>query len=60
LVDEQGKTIVMVTHDKSIAPRFSRTLRIVDGELGNPIEEEESAPEPEAGKKPKKKRGWLW
>ena len=33
LVSEQGKTIVMVTHDQSLAPRFSRTLRIVDGEL---------------------------
>ena len=60
LVKEQAKTIVMVTHDKSIAPRFSRTLRIVDGELGNPVEDDEPAPEPEAGKKPKKKRRWLW
>ncbi len=33
LVQEQGKTIVMVTHDQSLAPRFSRTLRITDGEL---------------------------
>ena len=30
LVD-QGKTIVMVTHDESLAPRFSRRLHIVDG-----------------------------
>ncbi len=35
LVD-QGKTIVMVTHDESLAPRFSRRLHIVDGEVGNP------------------------
>lgn len=60
LVQEQGKTIVMVTHDKSIAPRFSRTLRIVDGELANPVEEEEIVPEPDADKKPRKKRRWLW
>jgi len=60
LVQEQGKTIVMVTHDKSIAPRFSRTLRIVDGELADPIEDEETSPEPEAVKRPKKKRRWLW
>jgi len=60
LVKEQGKTIVMVTHDKSIAPRFSRTLRIVDGELADPVEDEEIAPEPEADKEPKKKRRWLW
>ena len=33
LVSNQGKTIVMVTHDQSLAPRFTRTLEIVDGEL---------------------------
>jgi putative ABC transport system ATP-binding protein len=33
LVKEQGKTIVMVTHDQSLAPRFTRTMRIADGEL---------------------------
>lgn len=33
LVSDQGKTIVMVTHDHSLASRFSRTLQIVDGEL---------------------------
>ena len=33
LVSDQGKTIVMVTHDESLSPRFSRTLRIADGEL---------------------------
>ena len=61
LVDEQGKTIVMVTHDKSIAPRFSRTLRIADGNLANPLEDEESGLEPEAANpKQKKKRRWFW
>jgi len=30
LVD-QGKTVVIVTHDESLAPRFSRRLHIVDG-----------------------------
>jgi putative ABC transport system ATP-binding protein len=34
LVTDQGKTIVMVTHDESLSPRFSRTLQITDGELG--------------------------
>ncbi len=34
LVD-QGKTIVMVTHDESLAPRFSRRLHIVDGVVGD-------------------------
>ncbi len=28
---EQGKTILMVTHDASFAPRFTRRLQIVDG-----------------------------
>ncbi len=32
----QGKTIVMVTHDVSLAPRFSRRLHIMDGVVGNP------------------------
>jgi putative ABC transport system ATP-binding protein len=30
---EAGKTILMVTHDNSLAPRFSRHLHIQDGEL---------------------------
>jgi putative ABC transport system ATP-binding protein len=33
LVHDLGKTIIMVTHDQSLAPRFTRTLRIADGEL---------------------------
>lgn len=60
LVTEQGKTIIMVTHDKSIAPRFSRTLRIVDGQLADPVEDDESASEPAADVKRKKKRRWIW
>jgi len=35
LVD-QGKTIVMVTHDESFAPRFSRRLVIADGVVSDP------------------------
>jgi putative ABC transport system ATP-binding protein len=30
---ENGKTIIMVTHDNSLAPRFSRHLVIQDGEI---------------------------
>ena len=33
LVQERGKTIVMVTHDNSLAPRFTRHVQIVDGEV---------------------------
>lgn len=33
LVTDQGKTIVMVTHDESLKSRFTRTVRIADGEL---------------------------
>ncbi|HJQ15154.1 MAG TPA: ABC transporter ATP-binding protein [Anaerolineales bacterium] len=33
LVSDQGKTIIMVTHDKSLAPRFTLTYEITDGEL---------------------------
>ncbi len=32
----QGKSIVMVTHDESLAPRFSRRLHIIDGVVGDP------------------------
>jgi ABC-type lipoprotein export system ATPase subunit len=35
LVD-RGKTVVMVTHDESLVPRFSRRLHIVDGEIKPP------------------------
>ena len=30
---ENGKTIVMVTHDKGLSPRFTRTLTLQDGEI---------------------------
>ena len=33
LVTDQGKTIVMVTHDVGLMNRFSRSLTIADGEL---------------------------
>ncbi|MGZ9164524.1 MAG: ABC transporter ATP-binding protein [Anaerolineales bacterium] len=33
LVTDQGKTIIMVTHDDSLMPRFTRTVGITDGEL---------------------------
>lgn len=33
LVTEQGKTIIMVTHDVSLVSRFSRCMMIADGEL---------------------------
>ena len=45
LVTDQGKTIVMVTHDHSLAPRFTRTIQIQDGELVSP-DFIESEPEP--------------
>jgi len=31
LVSDLGKTIIMVTHDESLAPRFTRVLHIADG-----------------------------
>jgi putative ABC transport system ATP-binding protein len=33
LVQERGKTIIMVTHDTALAPRFTRHLQIADGEI---------------------------
>lgn len=38
LVSDQGKTIVMVTHDESLKSRFTRTLTITDGELDSVTE----------------------
>jgi len=36
---QQGKTIIMVTHDRSLAKRFDRVLRITDGEIFTVLEE---------------------
>ncbi len=58
LVREEGKTIVMVTHDKTLAPRFSRTLRLADGQFV--AGEEETLEGAEAKPERRKKRGWLW
>ena len=72
LISEQGKTIIMVTHDQSLAPRFSRTLQIVDGELDTrPVQrEDDTAKDPVSAlgrqvsksARPSVKRGkkWWW
>jgi len=51
---QHDKTIVMVTHDESFVPRFSRHLRIVDGVVSEPTIIE---PEPPA-EKPRTLRFW--
>jgi putative ABC transport system ATP-binding protein len=49
---ERGKTIIMVTHDMSLMPRFSRHLLIADGELvADPV----PVPEPVAVSVPRRK-----
>ena len=48
---EKGKTIVMVTHDNSLAPRFSRRLYLQDGQFVH--EPVENAPASDAGGKGK-------
>lgn len=58
LVTEQGKTIVMVTHDESLSPRFSRTLRITDGELETLPLKIESESDNEAVSNPKRRLSW--
>ncbi len=35
LVQDRGKTIIMVTHDNSLAPRFTRHLIITDGDMAS-------------------------
>lgn len=42
----QGKTIIMVTHDESFAPRFSRRLQIVDGVVSDPASGNQTATAP--------------
>jgi len=44
-----GKTILMVTHDESLAPRFSRRLHIVDGEITDPQLSKGSKPSSKLG-----------
>ena len=45
----QGKTVLMVTHDQSFAPRFTRRLQIVDGVVSAPAAgSPQSARRPEA------------
>jgi putative ABC transport system ATP-binding protein len=48
---EQGKTIVMVTHDNSLTPRFSRHLYIQDGEIIRDRPVRRSRNDPPAGSK---------
>jgi putative ABC transport system ATP-binding protein len=43
LVTDKGKTIIMVTHDNSLAPRFTRHLMLADGEI---VAETESVQRP--------------
>ena len=43
---QKGHTIVMVTHDKGLMPRFSRHVKIVDGEL---IHNDSFSPRPHSG-----------
>jgi ABC-type lipoprotein export system ATPase subunit len=40
----EGKTVIMVTHDESLATRFSRRLIISDGKLINPGEHDAKVP----------------
>lgn len=41
----RGKTIVMVTHDESFVPRFSRHLRIADGVVTYPRDNDSGVPQ---------------
>ena len=43
LVTDQGKTIVMVTHDSSLTSRFSRHLTLTDGEIVSELVTERGA-----------------
>lgn len=57
LVREHGKTIIMVTHDNTLIPRFSRTLHIADGQF---VSREEIVKAKEPATQKRRKRRWLW
>ena len=48
----QGKTIVMVTHDESFVPRFSRHLHIADGVVSDPAKNDAALKTPEPSHAP--------
>jgi putative ABC transport system ATP-binding protein len=50
LVQERGKTIVMVTHDNSLGPRFTRHVQIADGALSESAEPVERIKKPASTK----------
>lgn len=41
----QGKTVVMVTHDAQLAPRFTRTVRVSDGKIVEVVQRVDAAVE---------------
>ena len=50
LVQERGKTIIMVTHDNSLGPRFTRHVQITDGILTKSAAPVERLKKPAPGK----------
>lgn len=53
-----GKTIVMVTHDNSLTPRFTRHIQLQDGEI---VQSQSLTNLEDSPSEPKKKKWWrLW
>jgi len=48
-LSKQGKTILMVTHDQSLARRMTRTLHLVSGAIENPAALAAHTPLPHLG-----------
>jgi lipoprotein-releasing system ATP-binding protein len=44
-IADQGRTVVVVTHDPALAARADRRLHIVDGKIAETFEGHGSAPE---------------
>jgi lipoprotein-releasing system ATP-binding protein len=45
-IADQGRTVVVVTHDPALAARADRRVHIVDGRIAQALEAQGSAPEP--------------
>jgi macrolide transport system ATP-binding/permease protein len=63
-LNEEGVTIILVTHDEEVARVAKRIIRISDGVLASeephPLEPETEASQPTSAAEPTRRPGWGW